>query len=64
MQGKFNASLTDMGLVMKKLPDTLDSCSQHSLANLVRKNLPDECLGAIGALVRELATIEHNYTHL
>ena len=62
--GKFNNSLTDMGKVIEKLPETLDSCSQHSLAKWVRNNFPAECLNSIGGLVRELATIEHNYTHL
>lgn len=52
-----------MGKVVEKLPDTLDSCSQHKLANLIRYNLPSECLTAIGGVVRELATLEHNYTH-
>ena len=62
--GKFNASLTDMGKVVEKLPDTLDSCSQHKFASWVRNNYPEECLSAIGGFVRELATIEHNYTHI
>lgn len=64
MAGKFNNSLTDMGTVIQKIPETLDSCSQHSLAKWVRNNFPEECLGAIGALVREIATLEHNYSHL
>lgn len=41
MEGKFNVSLSDAGKVMKKLPDTLDSCNQHSLATLIRNNLPE-----------------------
>ena len=64
MAGKFNSSLTDMGKVLEKIPDTLDSCSQHAMANWVRSNLPHECLSAVGTLVRELATLEHNYTHI
>ena len=62
--GKFNASLTDMGKVVQKIPDTLDSCSQHKMAKWVRTNFPAECLSAIGTLVRELATLERNYTHI
>ncbi len=42
---------------MKQLPEALDSCSQHAFAKLIRNNFPDECLSAIGALVREAATI-------
>ncbi len=53
-----------MGKVMKQLPLALDSCSQHTFANIIRNNFPDECLSAIGAFVREIAKIEHNYTHL
>jgi hypothetical protein len=64
LKGEFNASLVDMGKVVKALPDSLDACSQHSWAQLVRNNFPDECLGAIGALVREVVTLEHNYSHL
>jgi hypothetical protein len=64
MAGKFNTSLTDMGKVVAQLPLALDSCSQHSLANLVRKNFPEECVKAIGGLVREGAVMEHHYTHL
>jgi hypothetical protein len=30
---------------------------------LVRTNFPEECLKAIGGLVRETVTIEHHYTH-
>ena len=52
-----------MGKVVQKLPDTLDTCSQHKMANLIRNNFPDKCLTAIGGLVRILATLEHNYTH-
>ena len=63
-QGKFNDSLTDMGKVVEKIPDTLDSCSQHSLAKWVRTNFPPECLSAIGKLVRVIDTLEHNYTHI
>jgi hypothetical protein len=62
--GKFNKSLTDMGKVVQQLPVALDTCSQHKLANLVRKNFPDECLNAIGGLVREAAVLEHHYTHI
>jgi hypothetical protein len=64
MAGKFNASLTDMGKVVEKLPEALDSCNQHQIAKFIRYNFPDECLGAIGGVVRELATLEHNYSHL
>lgn len=64
MAGKFNNSLTDIGKVIKKIPDTLDTCSQDHVADWVRLIFPDECLTAAGALVRELATLEHNYTHL
>lgn len=39
-KGKFNNSLTDMGKVMEKIPDTLDSCSQHKLAKWFRNNFP------------------------
>ena len=52
MAGKFNDSLTDMGKVVEKIPETLDSCSQHSMAKWFRNNFPEECLGAIGGLVR------------
>lgn len=61
--GKFNTSLTDMGKVVKQIPLFLDSCDQVDLANRVRANFPDECLKAIGALVRETASLEHHYTH-
>lgn len=64
LKGDFNTSLTDMGKVMKQLPEALDSCSQHTFARLIRRNFPDECLSAIGGLVREAATLEHNYSHL
>jgi hypothetical protein len=63
MAGKFNASLTDMGKVIEQLPLALDSCSQHKLASLVRNNFPEECLKAIGGLVRETASLEHHYAH-
>lgn len=64
MAGKFNISLTDVGKIVQKLPETLDSCNQHKLATLIRYNFPEECLSALGAFARELATIEHNYSHL
>ena len=64
MKGSFNLSLTDMGKVIKKLPDTLDSCNQHAIANRIRLDFPDECLSALGGFVRALATLEHNYSHL
>ena len=64
MKGSFNSSLTDMGKIIKKLPDTLDSCNQHSLANKIRFEFPDECLGAIGGFARAIASLEHNYSHL
>ena len=53
-----------MGKVMEKIPDTLDSCSQHSLAQWFRTNFPQKCLSAIGTLVRVIDTLEHNYTHI
>ena len=64
MKGDFNASLTDMGKVIKQLPSALDSCNQHGLAKFIKNAFPDECLGAIGGLVREIAVLEHNYSHL
>jgi hypothetical protein len=62
--GKFNQSLTDFGKVVQKIPDTMDSCSQHDIAKWFRTMFPQECLSAMGALVRELAQLEHNYTHV
>jgi hypothetical protein len=62
--GKFNKSLTDMESVVEQLPVALDLCNQHNLAKLVRNSFPEECLNAIGGLVRETVTIEHHYTHL
>jgi hypothetical protein len=53
-----------MGFLIQKLPSTLDSCGQHKLAEVIRRDFQPECLSAIGALVRELATLEHNYTHV
>jgi hypothetical protein len=41
LKGDFNTSLTDMGKVIKQLPDTLDSCSQHTFAKLIRNNFPE-----------------------
>lgn len=64
MAGKFNISLTDLGKIVQKLPDTLDSCNQHQLAKFIRYNFPAECLSAIGGFAREVATIEHNYSHI
>ena len=52
-----------MGKVILKLPDTLDSCSQDKIAQMIRDYLPDNCLTAIGKVVRVLDTLEHNYTH-
>ena len=63
-QGKFNNSLTDMGKVIEKVPETLDSCSQPKMAKWVRTNFPKECLDAVGTLIREIDTLEHNYTHI
>lgn len=64
MKGAFNESLTDMGKVVEKIPDTLDNCNQHAIAKTIRFDFPEECLGAIGTFVRELAILEHNYSHL
>lgn len=50
--GKFNKSLTDMGKIVESLPVALDTCNQHKLANMIKKNFPEECLNAIGGLVR------------
>lgn len=52
MVGKFNASLTDVGKIVEKIPETLDSCNQHNIAKFIRYNFPEECLGALGGLVR------------
>lgn len=57
MAGKFNISLNDIGKIVQKLPDTLDSCNQHQLAKFIRYNFPAECLSAIGGFAREVATI-------
>lgn len=64
MAGKFNNSLTDMGKLVQQLPVALDSCSQDKLASFVRTNFPEECLKAIGGLIRETASLERHYTHL
>lgn len=50
--GKFNTSLTDMGKVIEKLLEALDSCNQHQIAQFIRYNFPEECLGAIGRVIR------------
>lgn len=63
MAGKFNTSLTDMGKIVEQLPVALDSCNQQKLANMIRLNFPEECLKAIGGLIRETSTLEHHYTH-
>lgn len=60
----FNDSLNDFGKLIDKLPDTLDACNQKHLAELVRKNFPQECVTSLGLFVRELVEIEHHYTHL
>lgn len=52
-----------MGKVVQQIPVALDLCNQHKLAQFVRYNFPDECLAAIGGLVRETVEIEHHYTH-
>jgi hypothetical protein len=62
--GKFNSSLNDLGKLVEQLPLFLDGCSQTKLAQFVRFNFPEECVDALGGIVREIVTIEHHYTHI
>lgn len=61
--GNFNNSLTDSGKIVLALPATLDKCNQPAFASIVRNNLPEECVGSIGATLRELGVFEHNFDH-
>lgn len=57
------AELTDIDKIFTDLPVVLDTCGQHEWADEVRKYLPMDCIHAVEDLVRELAVVEHHYSH-
>jgi hypothetical protein len=62
--GKWTEALKDFETFLEDLPDTLDACGDHTLADKVRKDFPAACLSSFDDLGKELLVFEHNYDHL
>ena len=62
-QGNTGAAFKDLETLLDDLPDTLDACGDHAMAQKIRKDFPAACLKSFEDLGKELAVFEHNFDH-
>lgn len=64
IKGNLAEVSADIQKLISELPDTLDTCGDHTMADKIRKDFPPECLRAFSSLAKELVLVEHNFDHL
>lgn len=62
-EGKTGAAFKDLETFLDQLPDTLDVCGDHTLANKIRNDFPAACLTSFDNLAKELVLFQHNFEH-
>jgi hypothetical protein len=63
IQGHTGAAFKNFETFLEDLPDTLDACGDHALAEKIRKDFPAACLRSFEDLAKELVVFEHNFDH-
>ena len=63
-QGNYPVAFANFEKFLDDVPNTLDTCGDHALADKIRKEFPAACLISLDKLAKEISKIEHNFDHL